>query len=135
MIYKNGVLADGSGLFELDADTFGIIMDAFGFFDDKPSDDDDYDDDDDDGLGPIGDRPMTVPASVDVQLIKLLLPLIMRTFQKMTWRISLNGTPVDRPIVHHLHRELHGWCRKVCRNQRVRIRSLCTTVLQFWCSL
>ena len=54
MIYKNGaVLADGSGLFELDADTFGIIMDAFGFFDDGPSDDDDYDDDDD-GLSPIG---------------------------------------------------------------------------------
>ena len=32
-IYQDGtVLSNGDGLFELDADTFGIIMDAFGFF-------------------------------------------------------------------------------------------------------
>ena len=97
MIYKNGaVLADGSGLFELDADTFGIIMDAFGFFDDGPSDDDDYDDDDDDGLGPIGgDGTTTGPASVDVRLDKIVILDNVDISENDMAQVSLNGTPVD----------------------------------------
>ena len=98
MIYKNGaVLADGSGLFELDADTFGIIMDAFGFFDDGPSDDDDYDDDDDDGLGPIGgDGTTTGPASVDVQSDKIVISFDNVDISENDMaQVSLNGTPVD----------------------------------------